>query len=731
MDKLQIMTVPDLSEITAHGIDTQALANLIIELNISRRNSRSYPKGHQVIDAALHKVLKTYAGLKETGDEIVIGVACDALLLGDAPLDKASLVYRDFARVLHERGIGALVLHRGLSLEELRSFIAILGTPREEIYAAGGIESVWEESGIGSLQIRAIRYDLFTATEEQRVGKGEPKAAPKGLWERFARGLVNGLLPSQGIDEDALDPELLAEALNQLFLSDGSDPDAAPDLAEFLLPDDPRQGSGPGAEAQAQLAYRKLAAFVGRLTPGLRRQFLNSSFDIKNAGSRSLAEGVIRQLSADVLIDTLEDINRNQVSVPPFIMGLLQQMSSHASGGAPSAQDISDEELREKMRTIFKEHAREEFIPDSYQQKLNRMMSADQIPLIGLQGVDDLMDTFEAAHLEGKTSDILLLLLRSGDTSEEGYAALAQNLHDILTFFLQTGDYAQLLKILRELGEERIPAGVRDDLMGLVLAREFLDEILDGLDIWGKAKFDAIAELVGEIGTPFIEVMLDRLAEADSMSLRRFLMDRLVEFGPAAGPAIIERLSDSRWYFLRNLIGVVRLLNLSSSAERLRTLSRNRDPRVGQEALKALLQFRDPEAEARIMRDLGGQSRELQLAAIRVAGKASSAPLLAKLHALLTGPGLSGKEYEVKNLVVQALGEIGAAASLQVLEGVLASRSIFHPVLSNRLKADVVGSLGRYPAVKARPILERIAQGRGGLAQQAQQVMENSLGRPS
>jgi hypothetical protein len=172
-------------------------------------------------------------------------------------------------------------------------------------------------------------------------------------------------------------------------------------------------------------------------------------------------------------------------------------------------------------------------------------------------------------------------------------------------------------------------------------------------------------------------------------------------------------------------------LNLTSSAERLRTLSRHRDPRVGQEALKALLQFRDPEAEACIMRDLDGQSRELQLAAIRVAGKTSSAPLLGKLHALLAGRRLSGKEYELKNLVVQALGEIGAAASLPVLEGVLASRSILHPVLANRLKADVVGSLGRYPAATARPILERIARGRGGLARQALQVMKNSLGRPS
>jgi len=720
-------------DITTPAVDSQTLSNLIVDLNISRRNSRAYPKGHQVIDAALNKVLNTYAGLRETGDEVIIGVACDSLLLGDTPLEKSNLIYRDFARVLYERGIGALVLHRGLSIEELRSFIVILGTHREEIYEAGGIESVWGKSGIASIEIRAIRYDLFTATERASVSRGDAKAAPKELWERFARGLVNGMLAPGGFDQNSLDPELLAEALNQQFHGDGSDPGAIGEITDPLYDGDRYPDPGEGAETlQADLAYRKLATFVARLTPGLRRQFLSSTFDIKKYKNESTAEGLIRQLPADVVIETLEDINQNQISVPPFILGLLQQMSQHGSSeAAQSGPELSDQELHEKMRTIFKEHAMEEFIPDSYQNKLNKMMSADQIPLLGLEGVQDLMDTFEAASMESKTSDILLLLLRSGDSSTEGYAALAKNLQDICTFFLQTGAYGELLRVLRQLGADGMLGEARPELQELFVCREFLEEALDGLQVWGKAKFDDIAELIGEIGEPFIKVLLDRLAVTESMSLRRFMMDRLVDFGPAAGPALIERLSDERWYFLRNVIGVIRLLKLTSSADKLRVLARHRDPRVYQEALKALLQFHDSEAEARIGRDLESQNRELQLAAIRMAGKSHSAALLGKLHAMLVGPGLSGKEYEVKSLVVQALGEIGNVVSLPVLERLLAARNLFHPVLLNRLKQDIVGSLGRYPAPAARPVLVRIILGRGGLAQHAAQVMKTTSVRPS
>ena len=757
------MTNQDSNDIATPGVDSKALANLIVELNISRRHCRSYPKGHQVIDAALNKVLNSYAGLKETGEEVVIGVACDALLLGDTPLEKSNLIYRDFARVLYERGIGALVLHRGLGIEELRSFIAILGAKREDVYAAGGIEKVWETSGIVSIEIRAIRYDLFMATEELRVSQGERGAQARGLWEQFARGIVNGSLAPEGIDASELDPELLAEALNQQFCGVASSGQGVLEDSEqifqrldqvFARGTDQGldQGGGPGSQENgreselesapgnnqrsethhSELAYRKLASFVGKLAPGLRRQFLNSTFDIKKIKNEAAAEGLIRQLSADAVIETLQDINENQVSVPPFILGLLQQMHRHsAPEQAQPVPEMSDFELHEKMRTIFKEHAMEEFIPDSYRHKLDKMISAEQIPLLGLEGVHDLMDTFDVASMESKTSDILLLLLSSGNASAEDYAGLASNLNDISTFFLQTGDYPQLVKMLRQIGGDTIPVAARRELQSPFVRREFLEEVLDGLGIWGKARFAEIGDLIWEIGAPFIEVLLDRLALADSMSLRRYLMDRLLEFGGVAGPAIIGRLSDERWYFLRNLITLVRQLELGASVEKLRTLARHPDPRVSQEALKVLLQFNDPEAESRIVKDLGGKVRDTQLAAVRMAGKSNSTALLDRLHAMLLGGGLSGKEAELKCVVVQSLGEIASPRTLPVLETLLASRSILHPMQLKKLKLEVAGSLGRYPAAAAGPILAGMAQGSGALAQHAAQLLRGSAGRAS
>jgi HEAT repeat protein len=224
---------------------------------------------------------------------------------------------------------------------------------------------------------------------------------------------------------------------------------------------------------------------------------------------------------------------------------------------------------------------------------------------------------------------------------------------------------------------------------------------------------------------------LDRLAGTDSMSLRRFLMDRLVGFGELAGPALIGRLVDERWYFLRNLIVMIRQLKLTRAADRLRVLAGHRDPRVSLDALKTLLEFGDPEAEGRLVRDLESQNRETQLAALKIAGNSGASPVLASLHEMLAKPGLSAKRYEMKSLAVPALGEIANPASLAVLEPLLASHSILHPILLTKLKLEIVTTLGRYPVAPVRPLLTRLSSKNGEVGRQAAQMLRSRAGRTS
>ncbi|GFO69349.1 PBS lyase [Geomonas limicola] len=708
-------------------VTVRTLATLIHELNISRRNIRAYPPGHQVIVSGLGKVLTTYGTLTMPAGEIVLGVSGDALLWQEDPLDKSNRVFRDFARALHERSIAALTLRPGLTGDELERFIGILATSREEIYQQGGIESVWDKTGIAALGIRVVRYDIFTSTAPGLPDQPQGTAQPT-LWEQFARGAVRGLFDQGAAGVEALDPQLLAQDMNREFLQGVNFEAQAREFAGYLVRRDIFGTSrGFAEDSAANPAFRALATFVSSLTPALRRQFLNASFDLNRQGASAAASALLRELPRDVVLEVLEEVNANQTSVPPFILGMLQQLAGLGQPGALTGSQDSEQALQEKMRILLREHAMEEYIPESYQEKLGRMLELEQIPLLGSAGLDGLLETMEVASLESRTGDILLLLLHDDAAGDADHEALAQNLKEICGFFQQTGAYEELLKVLRQLKTHGAQGpGLLAEIFG---ERDFVEELLEGLGVWGKEKFEVVTHLVQEIGPACIPPLLDRLAVEQGMSLRRFLMDRLVEFGPVAAPALAARLGDGPWYYLRNLIGVVRQSQLTECVERLRPLARHRDGRVAQEALRTLLQFRDPDTETRVMNGLESPDRGTQLFCLGLAGKSAAPAMLGKLHRLLAAPGFGARDCELKSAVLPALAEIGTTDALRVLEELFAARSLLHPIQLNKLKMEALATLARYPAAPCRALLKRLAQGRGSVARQAAQLLSSLPGR--
>jgi hypothetical protein len=717
------------TDIQISGIDTKALSTLIIELNIARRNFNSYPQGHPLIDSSLQKVISVYAGLFASREEIVIGVTREALMVEGVPLDKSNLVYRDFAGILFEHSIGALVLHPGLNFGELKSFTGILNMKREEIINNGGIETIWETAGITAISIKSIRYDLFSTVEEATLGVGEQPAQTEDLWERFAHGLTQGLLNHEGSAESELDPELLASILNQKFkIGENHQSDYAQSITNFMNQGDIFNST---VKLRTEPYYEKLATFVSNMNPELRQQFLNSAFDVRSSGKKSVAEEIVNRFSTDTVVDMLGEINRNNLGIPPVIMGLLQRLGQHdvASNQLLDTELPHKDDLCQKMRSIFREHASEEFIPDDYQDKLNQIM-ADEIPQMGTEEVGDIIGTLNADLIESRISDILLLLVME-DPTAEGTSNLIDSLNDMCSYFLQTGDYAQVLRIIHQTKSEQIPADLRLNFQQHFSQRQFMEEVLNGLRTWGKTKYEDIRMIITEIGEPFIDTLLDQLAEEESMSLRRFLMDRIQEFGAKAVTPIIERLSDNRWYFLRNLVLMIRTIGDISLREKLRTFTRHPHQRVRQEAIKTLLHFHDSAAEQQILQDIESDDPEVQITAIRLSERSASKVIFNKVLSFISRSGLSVRDYELKNAAAQTLAEIGNVEALPFLSRVLDSRNILHPILLARLKLEIVRSIERYPSDSARPILKRLAAGNDRLAQQAVHSLKNISGKNS
>jgi hypothetical protein len=722
------------NETSIHASDVKLLSSLIVEFNIARRNIGSYPKDHPLITASLNKVIKIYNQLLEQDGVVVIGIARNVLMVNDVLLEKSNLIFRDFAKVLFEHGIGALTLRRGLSLDELRKFYEILCLKREELLNRGGISLLWEQASITSLEMQPIRYDLFRATDP--TSAKNQQQMPQGLWERFARKLVQGTFDTcnsaqatgeskeKSTYDDVFDPKALALILNRRMGITGQGQDTNVREGMTALIRELNETSF-GPETEMAAPYEKLALFINALNPGLRRLFLNSSIEIGSISDNSLAEKLISRLSAETMAEIMEDTEQNRFAGQSRLLELLRKLGKHTTQQYDSLPAIRDDmpEVHQKIRNIFREDSAKDFIPDSYQKALDRIMSVDHGHRIELSGITGLLDTFDSHFLENQISNIIVHLMVRNDDPEQ-ISRLVDNLDEIFLYLLETGDYEQIIHLIEQCGASEILPEVRNRLRQTYTSQEYLNEMLIGLSTWGKLRYDDISHLIGMIGEPFIEVLLDRLSEEENLSLRRFLMDRIQEFGPLARNAMITRLSDKRWFVLRNLIIMLRQLDDITILEHIRPLLRNGHLRVRQEALRACLFFNDPSAERQILHDMDCSDRETQLAAINLADKNSSANMFKKLLAIIGKPGFNGNECELKSAAIHALAEIGRPEALPELARLLASKSLLHPRLLTKLKIDVIRSMCLYPPTVVRPILTRLASGSGEVARQVQLSLE-------
>lgn len=715
----------------------RTVSQLATDLHLIRRHWIAYPPGHPVVQNSLLKLQQSFQHLLTIQLQVTIGVTRDGLLLGTDHLDQPNPNCRAMATMLFERGIGTLIINHQPSLDELQALLRVLALKREEILAANGVEAIWHQTGSNSIVLRGIRYDRFSGTEEALVSADATEG--DSLWQRFAQLLMQGQvgLASNDATGEAR-PEVLAAALNALFaqrMGVGSGlafeqiRDALPAMQSIVNAKGPSaSGTEPSASGSSIIPttadQADLAAFIAALDPVLRRQILDG-FCEAGADDTSAMESFFRQLGPSMLQETYATAEQ-YAAAPELLKGILRKLAPQMT--AAYETDSDQEELRDKVRVLLQEHRQETYIPDEHFDRLQDLLSDAPLRQFATTTLHEELPSLEEGAVERRTSEIILQLVIT-DPEGEDIEALIRNLSDMCGYFLELGDYGQVLRILSQAASPQVPQQLSLALRDAFSRREFLDEILSGLTTWGKPKYEQVGLLIQVVGKPFIDPLIDRLAEEETMSLRRFMMDRVLAFGEAARPALVERLSDSRWYVLRNIIVMLRSLAPGQEIDRLRPLLRHANAKVRQEALKSLLLGGDPIAQRQVMRDLDSNDRETQLAAVNLVDRSSPPEMADKLVQLLTSGGYTPVEYELKAACVQALAETGRPEVVPELSKLLGARSLLAYKTLNRLKLDIVRSLDRYPHQATLPLLERLAKGSDELASLAAEQLRLVRGK--
>jgi len=710
------------------SFDTKVLSKFIYALNIARQHVGSYPAGHPMIAGSTGHVLKFLANLLEFQDHLSLGVFKDTLVVAEATLDPRNPVYRKLASELFDLGIAALTFHRNFNRAELIRFLQLLKKGRDPQQDQQELIQELRQLQLEGLKIKLIDYTAFAATEEARLEKVDRREEQLAvsLWDRFIEGMIQGNLDPEGGSEitGEADPQLVAAFLNRRKEAAGKNDATSYEesITNFLRELDHEDR----ASAFRTEALEKLSVFVDSLSPELRRQFLSSTFNTLEA-STEIAEEVMNHLSSESLFAALEDVNAQRLTMPAAIMNLLGKLSQHAEKqnelrAEETREALSSAELGAHLASLFQDDDPDRYVPGTYQHLLHSIVSAEEIEPLEGHETEELYELLTDQSAEMQLCYIILDLLRL-DPQQEEREMLAGNLHELLMFFLEIGEFGFILD-LQDKMRKAVKRGSKDELRTTLLQQEFLREVLAAMSAWGKDKFPAITELVKRIGPPFIEPLLDHLASEKRMALRRFCMARLAEMGGTIREPILGRLRDGRWFYVRNLVVLLRELNDPVTLHALRTMVRHPHPQVRLEVAKTLLKFRDPALNRYILDELASGDRERQKQGLAFAEKFSSAELLPGLLPLLEKNEFGEAAMEMKYASVRLLGRIGSPQALPVLEGVLLAKSLIHGRALGRLKTTIINSLVNYPRREVKPILQLQVDNGGELGKLAAETLQ-------
>jgi hypothetical protein len=436
--------------------------------------------------------------------------------------------------------------------------------------------------------------------------------------------------------------------------------------------------------------------------------------------------------SHSTIIEALEYVEADQLQVPRILLDILGKLGAQPNSASSqrhvaATMPHNRHQTAELLDRLLRDGNHESYVPDDYSDALAVLAAADVATSLDPNQVDELLDTLNGHALERQFCAILLDLLEQ-DIGIRSAEAIKRNLEELVPYFLETGDFVSLTRIhdhlSRKLDETPQPlVSFVNSALDIFAGENFIAQVLDGLDNWGKDQHPAIREMMGRIGLPFVTPLLDILAEEPVMARRRLYMDCLRRIGSQALESIAARLSDPRWYVVRNLVILVREINDPGALPSLSRLVGHAHPKVQYEVIRTYLHFKDPRADRHLLRELEQNDAGILVGVVKLAANSRNPEVARRLTELLNARGASDQELALKSTIINSLAEMGCVDALPGLAAFIESRSLFmaRPLL--RLKLEAVESLGRYASPEAVDLAARIHQkSTGDIAQAAEKI---------
>jgi len=602
-----------------HGVDVRPV---LVRFTVALNRRRAYAPTHPMVMQAEQALYESLQGALRGRAAITLGVAHRELLVDQVPVAQGGATARELAGRLHRRGVGAITLSAGLSLDAVQRALTWLAhdpnaTATRVSLGTGAAETVRAPDGtdeppiVSGFAIAKVAYDRLSMTDEDSDAEREIAA----LWRSLAAvAFDNEILAAAGDlpDLEHATPADLADAIHErtgdrAFC--GRVGSVVQSIASQLRTAAPAVRTEVAARLRAlvtQLGTSDLGAIIRATGQGPeQRRFITSLLDV---------------MPASAIVEWLElAANSTDQQLSHHLLRILTKLSAHA--GERRTRIDTPEAFREATQALVAGWELDDPNPIAHGALLDFIASstgaaAPAMPS-GAPTVEDLSEHDRLAPDEDAVR--LVQMACEIDVAGQDATTAAQSL-------VLAGHTALLFSWLTAAPGQSAARAMRSAVTSPeTLLRTLLREPFD---------LTSARALLDDLDLGAAPVLLDALERARLRSARRLLLTTLTNFGPALVPLLLQRLEASPpWYFVRNLLLLLRDASAVDAAatgpqagqRSLLTFLDHAQEQVRVEALRLLVEL-PTDREAAIRRALDDRSERVVTLAIDALSSPTAAP---------------------------------------------------------------------------------------------------------
>lgn len=675
-------------------LDAKLLSYAIIELNIARHKVAIYPREHPSIDSSLDNALNFLKQLFDIRSQITLAVAKDTIIIDKYHLDKKNPVFRDFALTLSQMNIAYISFITGITKDELYRFHRFI-TEKKDDLTIDNLKEVFKKYKVPHMDIEFVDYRKFTTGDF----KPNQQFQKVPIWERYIYGLLEGTLQDTEVSAEVskIPPEILASLLNKV-----SDRVFKEEAYEKVITAYMRSSSERVGSIFSSQDLKRLLDFIECLRPDIKSRFLSSAVKTFTKDTASTYQ-LLKKVSINDIEAFLDAVNKQRITIPPTLRSLVDKFSydiQDSSDAIYLEEDLVEDKdfLLSTLADVFDDQQEKAEISEDIQE-IKTLVDFDASDLRASQFIE-FDNEFNENLMEKRFNQVVLELMSSERITAEDYQSFVSITKEQAIQFLWTGQYTQILALFKIIEINKTMNKFSDINLSALQhfhSPEFILQVVDSFKLLGGQLRKEIWMISEYYDKEIIPYLLDALIEEESRIIRRFLLDLLQQFGQKIVPETVKRLNDDRWFVKRNMLYILRDLDVQEVSEYVRPCCRHENPKVSLIALKCLLNFKDAYAIETIREHLSSSSKVLFDQAVTLSGSFKIKEVVPNLIRILKKRELSGADILNKIPLVKVLGDIADPQAVGTLRELLSSRSIFFRKIKEQLEEEIYKTFKNYP----------------------------------